>query len=171
MSKKYTKIYDSKDDQRIFEDEDGGIYFVDHSGEGPEYTDDGPLRWIPTDSLVSGRFGLSSKEPVFDASVECLVTGEEGTVMFNMGPAEFLSKKFDIPIRLRVNGKTYTLEEQMVPVKITVETTVPVEKSQLKDFKQRQFDIVSIDPSVHPRFEPEPTNHGHTEVTIKHPAG
>jgi hypothetical protein len=40
---KYKCVVPSPNNNRLFEDEDGRVYIVDHSGSNPTMTDDGPL--------------------------------------------------------------------------------------------------------------------------------
>lgn len=174
---KYKKVYthpiDKRDseachEQRIFEDTDGNFYIVDHSGTSPNNTDDGPIRLIVPNALVANGFSPYNGEPRFDVSVYSLRDEQNYRTSFGLGPAKFLSDKLDIPMLLKIDGKTLVLDDSQTAVTITTTTTVCVPTSQVDSFNKRQFEIHSFDPESHPQDEPYLVNHGEGETTFRY---
>jgi hypothetical protein len=107
---KYKKVLGSSTDQRFFEDETGKLFVVDHSGTNPKNTDDGPLELLPMTELVSTRFGLASEGPVFDLPVYSHRDDDNFIAMCGLKQAEFLSKRLNVPVLIRVKKRDFILK-------------------------------------------------------------
>ena len=95
---KYKKILKSKHDQRLFSKGDD-TYIVDHSGDGPDTTDDGPLRFAAD---LHDRIVLKSNRPP-RAVVKVYVERNDGAVSetwINTEGALVLARRHGFPLVL-----------------------------------------------------------------------
>lgn len=109
--RKFTKIHETEPekDQRIFEDGDGNMFFVDWSGRSPEHTDDGPLEIVLDDILRNGLVADSCGEngPRFTVRAFKHRESDFCQVWCGIEPALFLATRLRVKVKLKLQGHIF----------------------------------------------------------------